>query len=360
MPKYFVEALIPRSQAFALPNNNSQQCAILSLLLPEAGEWDAQGCVGFETNGGAQAIHYHIDIGEGDGIETAPARGSTNAGHINFYPNQGQIRQTGVRRFSITKPTVIKLRALAEWINGGGQVGYGYLAARRAPDEAPPPPPPPPSPGIDQFTALMLHCNGIPGTAAFPDSSQFNRVVTVGGGAHIGVEGARFGVGALTLDGEGDWLSLPAGAIVLSGDYALDLWIFTSDASADQAHRRIISIGGHANGGIEVTIALDGTVSVYAQAAERIRGSTNVANGALNHIALTRAGGRHRLFVNGLQQGVTWDSVAPFGAGLQTFIGRYPGSAVGHLRGAMSEIRISNGAARWTSNFTPPDQPYSA
>jgi hypothetical protein len=79
-----------------------------------------------------------------------------------------------------------------------------------------------------------------------------------------------------------------------------------------------------------------------------------------NHAAFTREGTNLRLFVNGVQQGVTeTDSTNVTSSGNFT---------VGNGRSAhnvssyadMDEVRITKGAARYTTNFTPPTYSYDA
>ena len=80
------------------------------------------------------------------------------------------------------------------------------------------------------------------------------------------------------------------------------------------------------------------------------RGTTTT--GSWFHIALTRASGSTRLFVNGVQSGSTYaDTNNYIVAASRPRIGQ---SVVGN----MDEVRVIKGYAVWTSDFTPPTGPY--
>lgn len=79
------------------------------------------------------------------------------------------------------------------------------------------------------------------------------------------------------------------------------------------------------------------------------------------HIALVRDNGIFKLFVNGILKGsagynidLDYFSNMPFEIGYQSYgTQRYP------LIGAIDELRIDNGIARYSTNFTPPTTPYT-
>lgn len=355
----YVFAKVDFANAVPINNNDPSNNVVTSIPLV-AGDWQVGGSCGVKVNPGGAISHVHMDTGIGNTIETSPADGATSAIHVNLNQENGIILPIGLRRYICYQPTTVNLRASATFSGSG--FAYGTIWAFPTPaDITPPPPLPPPSPGIDQYTKLMLHCDGSNGSTTLTDSALTPHTVTPHGSAQCGTARLKFGSAGLALaNGAGAYLTLASDPdFTLAGDFALDMWVWTNDASADNAYRRILSMGGHDTGGIEVMVATTGAISVYAAVAERIRGTSNIANGTFNHIALTRSGSSIRLFVNGVQEGSTYTSSATFGSGQPVYIGRYPNSAVGHFNGSMDEIRISNGSARWTANFTPPPQPYS-
>jgi RHS repeat-associated protein len=78
------------------------------------------------------------------------------------------------------------------------------------------------------------------------------------------------------------------------------------------------------------------------------------------HIAVVRSGSDCLMFINGVSQPVTeyipWGIQGDISDSLK--IGYAPDNG-SYLNGWLDEIRISKGIARWTSDFTPPQEPYT-
>jgi hypothetical protein len=87
--------------------------------------------------------------------------------------------------------------------------------------------------------------------------------------------------------------------------------------------------------------------------------SPNLVTGTWYHIAVVRGGSNFYMFQNGAQIGSTLVS----STAMPTFTGGfYIGDGLegfGYLDGWLKEVRVSNGIARWTSNFTPPTAEYT-
>ena len=84
----------------------------------------------------------------------------------------------------------------------------------------------------------------------------------------------------------------------------------------------------------------------------RINGATgNINNGSWHHIALTRLAGAHKLWVDGVQTGVTYtnaNSLSTNGMGI------FDWSTNGSIDGELAMWRFTNGTALYTGSFTPP------
>jgi hypothetical protein len=76
------------------------------------------------------------------------------------------------------------------------------------------------------------------------------------------------------------------------------------------------------------------------------------------HLAFVRKGNTYYAFQNGVLQstgpfvGVPWQGNCPLVIGAQ--------GSTNYWYGAMDEWRLSNGIARWTANFSPPNEPYKS
>jgi len=96
-------------------------------------------------------------------------------------------------------------------------------------------------------------------------------------------------------------------------------------------------------------------------AAPAIQGSTALKVGVWYHIALVRQSGVFKLYLNGVQEGGTYtNSGNPTPSGATTYINgqNYPVAA--GFNGYVSNFRIVNGTAVYTTTFTPPTTPLTA
>jgi hypothetical protein len=87
-----------------------------------------------------------------------------------------------------------------------------------------------------------------------------------------------------------------------------------------------------------------------------ITGSTTIGSGSWYHIAITKSGTTHRLFVNGVQDGTATNSTSA-DASIVSIGSKSPGasgSSIVNLNGYIDDLRITKGIARYTSAFTPP------
>ena len=61
--------------------------------------------------------------------------------------------------------------------------------------------------GIDSYTKLMLHCDGLDTSTTFTDESGEGHVVTALGNAQVDTAQKVFGTGSALFDNSGDGLS---------------------------------------------------------------------------------------------------------------------------------------------------------
>jgi hypothetical protein len=106
------------------------------------------------------------------------------------------------------------------------------------------------------------------------------------------------------------------------------------------------------SGGIAVGLFVSGSYRIT---------SNSISNNQWIHVALVRSGNEHRLYMNGVQEGVTWTSTQNYVNSLAT-IGAYNFNSITSAdkrswNGYIDEFRISN-TARYTANFTPPTEPF--
>ena len=81
-----------------------------------------------------------------------------------------------------------------------------------------------------------------------------------------------------------------------------------------------------------------------------------VTNGTWHHVAASKQGNTHRIFLDGTQIYSTTSSNAPTVSTARYTIGRTTSAVAGNyaFNGSVQDVRVYKGVAKYTSNFTPP------
>ena len=232
--------------------------------------------------------------------------------------------------------------------------------------------------GNDSHTKLLVQSDDANGSTTFTDLSASTHTLTPTGQTNHSTAQKKFGASSIYFDGTNDYITIPSSTDFDfgTGDFTLDCWC-RPDAGALRGANRMIArgsvdygsdgqwcwgIGDTWRGGVKFNVA-------YRHSGGRV---TDCLSNALTisannwyHFALVRRSGILYFYLNGVQQGSASASHSLSVASTQLYIGcRDTGSGhtPGHenIEGYLDEIRISKGIARWTSNFTPPTNPYVA
>ncbi len=212
----------------------------------------------------------------------------------------------------------------------------------------------PTAPVSSTSTGLLLSMTN----GAIFDNAMMNDLETVGN-AQISTSVKKYGTGSLAFDGSGDYLFEPATNLLAwgTGDFTIEMWINTSTTTISGGASR--TMWGTSSASYQGQLYLEistGKVVFGNTGSTFIKGTSNVADGNWNHIAISRSGTTCRLFVNGTQEAsgtnsVNYDAQA-------TYIGAF-GASDGFFNGYIDDIRITKGYARYTSNFTAPTAAFS-
>jgi hypothetical protein len=143
-------------------------------------------------------------------------------------------------------------------------------------------------------------------------------------------------------------------------DFTLDFWVYqtyngsgNNQASVSFQYR---SLAIYMTNGTKRGITIASSSSSWSVNHASQTHSLNILNN-WHHIALTRSGNTFRLFVDGLvEDTVEWDNSIALMKRLS-----FGGTSYdeGDWRGYIDEFRLKIGEAVWTSNFTPPTEPYT-
>lgn len=147
-----------------------------------------------------------------------------------------------------------------------------------------------------------------------------------------------------------------------TSDFTIDYWMNTNSATnptlmgqyVDASNRWVVTYNT-TNKTIQFKWLSGGTtLADYTS-------SAIYTNGAWTHIAIVRSGTSFYIFGGGTSSVLT-ETVAIGSNSLTNINADFQVGKVGAyatFAGSIDELRISNGTARWTSNFTPPTQAYN-
>jgi hypothetical protein len=234
---------------------------------------------------------------------------------------------------------------------------------------------------------LLLRLTGSNGSTTFVDNSSSPKTMTANGNAQISTAQTKFSGGSLYLDGNGDYLTTPNTTSLLLGtnDFTIECFLYLTQngtTAVGETYAPLIQLGNYFSENSNSRVFYSFIYNV--QAGNRLSFSTKggnsfgapdyyaVSSNAINiplntwvHVAVTRTSNQIKFWYNGSLVGtdssVSWNSinlnVTP-GANNNLYIGRMSGfssvdGALWHFPGYLSNIRITNGVARYTGNFTP-------
>jgi len=194
--------------------------------------------------------------------------------------------------------------------------------------------------------------------AGIYDATSKNDLETVGN-AQISTTQSKFGGSSMYFDGTGDYLVPNVATSNLyafgSGDWTIEMWVY----SATNQSAMLLDWRPTSTSGAYITWYLGTGVPVlFVNAADRIIGGSAIPTNEWVHLAICRASGSTKMFVNGTQSGSTYsDSNVYLNSANRPLIasnGYTIGGSPSYFTGYIQDLRITKGYARYTTGFTPP------
>ena len=195
--------------------------------------------------------------------------------------------------------------------------------------------------------SLLLHGDGADGSTAFTDSSQTPKVVSVASGApRISTAQSKFGGASVHTNGGSIGATITPLAL---RDFTVEFFVL----HVTGINRALFAIGNNRLLLLQVSTGL----SLYAyDGTTAIQSATMLSTSSMEHVALVRQSGTFKLFHQGVLLGSATKALN-FDSGLFT-LGGWNAYASENLNGFFDEVRITDGVARYTANFTPPAGPF--
>ncbi len=224
-------------------------------------------------------------------------------------------------------------------------------------------PSPTPLTAVTNTSLLTVQYNGGSNDSQFQDSSNLQNVITRAGNATQGTVSPFSATGwSAYFDGTYDYLTIPSstGLGFGTGDFTIESWVYMTGSGTTNGY---ILFDMRSAGGSEVRPSIQvtpaGLVTYWTSASYKITGTTLPIN-QWNHVAVTRASGSTKLFLNGTQTGSTYTDSTDYGSSNRMVIGNtadFPASYNASWLGYVSNFRVTKSQALYTGTFTPATSP---
>jgi hypothetical protein len=205
------------------------------------------------------------------------------------------------------------------------------------------------------YTSLLLNGENA-NTSYIADASANTLALTSNGSANPNRFSPLWGNGyyGASFDGGSGYLALPS-SILLPGNFTVECWAYATTTT--NAVDQVFNFGNYTlmlyHNGTTWTVEIGNGSSNYF---------TLVGSASLNawhHFAITRSSNTYTLWIDGVSAASNTNSGAPAVSGATLNIGRASG-ATQYFTGYISNFRIVNGTAVYTSSFTPSTSPLTA
>jgi hypothetical protein len=220
----------------------------------------------------------------------------------------------------------------------------------------------------DQYfpnTVLLLNDTGTNGAQnnTFIDSSTNNFTITRNGNATQGSVNPfePTGYWSGNFSGSSQYLTVSTNSAFTYGlsDFTIECWVFLTTTGVlqyiiDQRN------SGTANAVIPaIYVSASNVLTYFVSNAAQITGTTALVIGTWYHVAVSRGTLSTKMFLNGTQEGSTYVDANNYAAS-RVVISSNAATAGNYLTGFISNVRLVNGTAVYTSAFTPPTTPLTA
>lgn len=211
------------------------------------------------------------------------------------------------------------------------------------------------------YTKLLMHFNNIPFTDVCGHTITNN-------GVTLDTTTKKFGSGSGYFNGS-SYLNIGYNSDLdfNSNDFTIDFWFYPTNAvrtalfASNTDYWLGIDYNYNGTRNINIWVSSNGTSwnILNADSGGNGIGTISLNLNTWNHIAFVRHGNNWLSFINGVIDKNVTASGSVISKNEVRHIGKWGAGSLANPNGYINEFRISNGIARWTSNFTLPTRQYN-
>jgi len=190
-------------------------------------------------------------------------------------------------------------------------------------------------------TPISTNFNGANGSQAFQNygTSGPKSIVAAGGSPALSTAQSKFGGSSCKFNGTTDFLTFPQ--INLNSDFTIELWMYLTALPSSSAYASLVKSGVGAPG-----LVVHNGVVAWLDGSDRCV-TAAVSVNTWYHIACCRLNGVINVYLNGVAS-------TSYSAATTYPIYTVGGNTGEYMAGYIDDLRITNGVARYSANFTPP------
>ena len=205
----------------------------------------------------------------------------------------------------------------------------------------------PPTAPLTAITNTSLLLNGT--NAGIIDKSQSNKLLTLTGDTKSSTTQTKYLTSSMYFDGAGD--NILTDVMAASGDFTVETWIYFDGQIPNPANQSPTFFVWGTTTFMLYATSTTGILNMIGNGSGLISSSTAMTADTWHHVAFAREGNTGRLFLDGNLEGSTTSFSTSINA--RAVIGSEENAGY-PFKGYMSDVRVTHGLARYTSNFTPP------
>lgn len=308
----------------------------------------------WKSNGAFTLSYSAVAPVAGQWYHVAVSRSGSATNNIKMFINGTQVAQ-GTTTNTITPAASSVGIVVGGGQGGGGQLITGYVSNFRivvgtALYTASFTPPTQPLSVITNTALLMTMAYS--GIEDFSSDANYETA----GNTQLSTAITKYGSTSIAFDGTDDYLLAPSSAAFNfdAGDFTIETWVYFSALSSN---RMILDrwITGNTGGWQLYWRATGTSLAFFVGSAVVVQdpSTTNIVANTWYHVAVTRSSGTVRLFIDGISV-ASASNTASLNSTLPLAVGIQYSTLTNDFQGNISDLRITKGIARYTTNFTPP------